>query len=321
MKNEEQKEAIKNLKNQLSTILIDKEDVIEDILVATLARGHVLLEDIPGIGKTVLVKGLSRILGCSNRRIQFTPDLLPSDVTGVSIFNQKTSEFEFRPGPIMANIVLADEINRTSPKTQSSLLEAMEERQVTVDGSTYKLPEPFMVFATQNPIEHEGTYNLPEAQLDRFMIRCSIGYPSSEGEKQIINSQLNGEHPLDKLDSGQVISADQLMMLQNQVDSIKVNDEIIDYIVTLVRKTREYPSIYLGGSPRAALALIKASKAKAMLLDRTYVIPDDVKGMFKQVLCHRIILHTDEVIQGEKADAVLEKILNDTSVPIGKQVG
>ncbi|WP_353892986.1 MoxR family ATPase [Proteinivorax hydrogeniformans] len=321
MEHAEEKKVIESIRKQLSTILIDKDEVIEDILVATLANGHVLLEDIPGIGKTVLVKGLAKIMGCSNRRIQFTPDLLPSDVTGVSIFNQKTTEFDFKPGPVMANVVLADEINRTSPKTQASLLEAMEEKQITVDGATYKLPEPFIVFATQNPIEHEGTYNLPEAQLDRFMIRCSIGYPSVNGEKQIINSQLKGEHPLERLDPEQTVSIEQLKSLQKRVDDINTSDELIDYIVDLVRKTREHPAIYLGGSPRAALALIKASKSKALLSGRGYVIPDDVKAMFKQVLGHRIILHTDEIMQGQKPQLVLREILNGTDVPVGKQVG
>ncbi|WP_091350202.1 AAA family ATPase [Anaerobranca gottschalkii] len=304
------------MRENLSKVLLDKGETVDDILVALLAKGHVLLEDVPGVGKTVLVKGLSKLLGCKFKRIQFTPDLLPSDITGISIYNQKTGEFEYKKGPIMANIILADEINRTSPKTQSSLLEGMEEGQVTIDGETYPLPEPFLVFATQNPIEYEGTYSLPEAQLDRFLMKCHIGYPSFLGEREILLSQMDGTHPLDKLE--QILDIEGLKELQQKVTEVKVSEPILNYILEIVRSTRTYPSVYLGSSPRGALALTKGAKAKAFINERDYVIPDDVKEIAVKVLAHRIIIKPEEVMQGVTGEKVIEDILKGVEVPIGR---
>jgi MoxR-like ATPase len=307
---------VKEMRENLSKVLLDKGETVDDILVALLAKGHVLLEDVPGVGKTVLVKGLSKLLGCTFKRIQFTPDLLPSDITGISIYNQKTGEFEYKKGPIMANIILADEINRTSPKTQSSLLEGMEEGQVTIDGETYPLPEPFLVFATQNPIEYEGTYSLPEAQLDRFLMKCQIGYPSFLGEREILLSQMDGTHPLDKLEK--ILDIEELIELQQKVTEVKVSEPILNYILEIVRSTRTHPSVYLGSSPRGALALTKGAKAKAFINEREYVIPDDVKELAVKVLAHRIIVKPEDVMQGVTGEKVIEEILKGVEVPIGR---
>ncbi len=309
-------EKVYRLREELSKVLLDKGDTVDDILIALLAKGHVLLEDVPGVGKTVLVKGLSKLLGCRFKRIQFTPDLLPSDVTGISIYNQKIQDFEYKPGPIMANIILADEINRTSPKTQSSLLEAMEENQVTIDGETYELPQPFLVFATQNPIEYEGTYSLPEAQLDRFLMKCNIGYPSFEGEKEILLSQMDGVHPLDKLTD--ILSVQELQGLQGEVTQVKISEPIMNYILDLTRATRNHPSIYLGSSPRGALALTKASRARAYINNRDFVTPDDVKDVAIKVLAHRIIVKPEEIIQGVNSMDVIKEVICQVEVPVGK---
>lgn len=308
-------EQITKLKEGLSKILLDKEDTVDDVLLALLAKGHVLLEDVPGVGKTVLVKGLSKLLGCKFKRIQFTPDLLPSDVTGISIFNQKIQDFEYKPGPIMANIILADEINRTSPKTQSSLLEAMEENQVTIDGETYTLPEPFLVFATQNPIEYEGTYSLPEAQLDRFLMKSNIGYPSFSGERSIVLSQMDGTHPLEKIE--ETLSLEDILKLQKQVNTIRISEPVMDYILNLIRGTRVHPSVYLGSSPRGALALTKISRARAFLNGREFVTPDDVKSVAVKVIAHRIIIKPEEIIQGVTNEDVIKDILRQVVVPAG----
>lgn len=299
--------------DNLNKVLIGKPEVVESVAVALLCQGHVLVEDVPGLGKTMLVKGLARSLGCKFSRIQFTPDLLPSDVVGVTIYNQKTTEFQFRPGPIMANIILADEINRTSPKTQSSLLEAMEESQLTVDGETWKLPNPFMVLATQNPIEYEGTFPLPEAQLDRFLLRLEIGYPSEETEQEIIRSQEKGHHPLDSLE--QVLEASVLLAAQQEAANVSLSDKLNAYIVALCHRTRHHSALYLGASPRGSLGLARAAKALAWLQERDYVIPDDIKAMAVPVLAHRVILNPEEKLQGLNTRDIITKIVNTVAVP------
>jgi MoxR-like ATPase len=303
------------LTGNLEKVLIDKPGVVEMIAVALLCQGHVLLEDVPGLGKTMLVKGLARSLGCRFNRIQFTPDLLPSDVIGVTIYNQKTMEFQYRPGPIMANIVLADEINRTSPKTQSSLLEAMEERQLTVDGETWQLPKPFMVIATQNPIEYEGTFPLPEAQLDRFLLRLDIGYPGPETEQKIIRSQEHGLHPLDSLE--QTLELPELLIAQQEAANVRLTDILLNYIVELCRRTRHHSCLYLGASPRGSLALARTAKALAWLRGRNYVLPDDIKEMSIPVLAHRVILNPEDKLQGLRSQDVIEEVVNSVAVPTG----
>ncbi|HLY30481.1 MAG TPA: MoxR family ATPase, partial [Ktedonobacterales bacterium] len=257
-------------------VIIGKQDAVRLTLIAVLCGGHVLIEDVPGVGKTTLVKSIARTIGCDFKRIQFTPDLLPSDVTGVSIYNQQTNSFEFRPGPIISQFVLADEINRATPKTQSALLEAMEESHITVDGVEYDLPAPFLVMATQNPIEYEGTFPLPEAQLDRFMLNIKLDYPSPRDEVHILDSQ-QYRHPIDSL--GQAISIDTLLAMQSRVREVRVEREIREYIVTLVTATRQHNQIYLGASPRGSLALFHAAQALAIIKGRDYVIPDDVKAL------------------------------------------
>lgn len=306
-------QKIKGLLDNLNKVLIGKESVVEMVAVALICQGHVLVEDVPGLGKTMLVKGLARSLGCKFSRIQFTPDLLPSDVVGVQVYNQKTMEFQYRPGPVLANIVLADEINRTSPKTQSSLLEAMEERQLTVDGETRPLPEPFMVLATQNPIEYEGTYPLPEAQLDRFLLRLQIGYPSPDNEVKIIRTQEHGEHPLDGLE--QVLSIDELQIIQREAANVTLSDSLAAYIVELCNRTRSNTSLYLGASPRGSLGLARTAKALAWLRGRDYVLPDDIKAMAVPVLAHRVILNPEEKLQGQTAEDVIRKIISSVHVP------
>ncbi|MTI96779.1 MAG: MoxR family ATPase [Firmicutes bacterium] len=299
--------------DNLNQVLIDKGSVVELLCVALLCQGHVLLEDVPGLGKTMLVKGLARSLGGKFSRIQFTPDLLPSDVIGVTIYNQKTMEFLYRPGPVMANIVLADEINRTSPKTQSSLLEAMEERQLTVDGETWSLPSPFMVVATQNPIEYEGTFPLPEAQLDRFLLRLEIGYPEEHTEMTIVRSQEDGSHPLTGI--GQVMDTDELMTAQKLAGSIKLSDGLLHYIVELCSATRKHPALYLGVSPRGSLALARSAKALAWLRGRDYVLPDDIKEMAIPTLSHRLILNPEDKLQGLRQQDIVDELVNSISVP------
>lgn len=306
-------QRIQGLLDNLNKVLIGKKPVVEMVAVALICQGHVLVEDVPGLGKTMLVKGLARSLGCKFSRIQFTPDLLPSDVVGVQVYNQKIMEFQYRPGPVMANIVLADEINRTSPKTQSSLLEAMEEHQLTVDGETRPLPEPFMVLATQNPIEYEGTFPLPEAQLDRFLLRLQIGYPSPENEVEIIRTQEHWDHPLDSLE--QVLSIDELQSVQKEASRVALSDSLAAYIVELCNRTRTNSSLYLGASPRGSLGLARTAKALAWLRGRDYVLPDDIKTMAVPVLAHRVILNPEERLQGQTAQDVIRKIINTVSVP------
>ncbi len=292
-------------------VIFGKHHEVELALVALICRGHILLEDVPGTGKTVLAKAISRSLGCSFRRIQFTPDLLPSDVTGVSIFNQRNNAFEFRAGPIMSQIVLADEINRATPKTQSALLEAMEEHQVTVDGVTYPLPEPFLVMATQNPIEYEGTFPLPEAQLDRFFVRLQLGYPKEKEEIAILDAQ-RVIHPLETIE--QVLSADELLAAQAEVKDIHIAEPVKAYIVGVVSATRSHPDVYLGASPRGSLALARASQAFAMLQGRDFVLPDDAKQLAAPTLAHRLILQPQARLKDLAATTVIAEVL--ASVPV-----
>ncbi|HEX9044086.1 MAG TPA: MoxR family ATPase [Candidatus Limnocylindrales bacterium] len=292
-------------------VIVGKHDEVRMALVALLCRGHLLIEDVPGTGKTVLAKAIARSLGCSFRRIQFTPDLLPSDVTGLSIFNQKTQEFEFRPGPILAQVVLADEINRATPKTQSALLECMEERQATIDGVTHPMPDPFLVIATQNPIEYEGTFALPEAQLDRFMLRMRMGYPSAFDEVDILEQQ-RMVHPLDSLT--EVCSVEELREMQTAVRDVYVDPTVSDYIVRLVGATRTHPDVYLGASPRGSIALYRAGQALAALLGRDYVIPDDIKVLAEAALAHRVIVKTAASVHDVLANQIVRELLD--SVPI-----
>ena len=292
-------------------VIVGKHAEVRLALVALLCQGHLLIEDVPGTGKTSLAKAISKSLGCTFRRIQFTPDLLPSDVTGLSIYNQKTQEFEFRPGPIMAQIVLADEINRATPKTQSSLLECMEERQATIDGVTYMMPEPFLVIATQNPIEYEGTFALPEAQLDRFMLRIQLGYPKPEEEVRILDEH-KSHRPIDDLE--EVASADELRGMQEGVREIYVDPQVSEYIVRLVTATRNHPDIYLGASPRGSLALYRAGQAYAALAGRDYVIPDDVKALAVPALAHRTIVKTAATVRDVDSTLIIRELLD--SVPV-----
>jgi MoxR-like ATPase len=281
-----------------------------------LCQGHVLIEDVPGVGKTVLAKALARTFGGTFRRVQFTPDLLPSDVTGVSVYNQRSGQFEYRPGPIMGNVVLADEINRATPKTQSALLEAMEERQVSVDGETYALSRPFVVLATQNPIEYEGTFPLPEAQLDRFLIRISLGYPSRGGELAILESAgrpSDGRHPVDLLD--QALTLEELVLLQAAARGVYVDPHVREYIVSLVVATRDHPEIYLGASPRGSLALFHACQAWALLRGRDFVLPDDVKALAEPALAHRLILAPGARVKNVSSRTLVAELLARLPVP------
>jgi len=302
-------EIIKNM-NQ---VMIGKNEIIELVLVAVMSGGHVLLEDVPGVGKTMLVRSLARSLGCEFKRIQFTPDLLPSDVTGVSIYNQRELDFEFREGPIFGNIILADEINRTSPKTQSALLEAMEESNITVDGETRPLPSPFNVIATQNPIEYEGTFPLPEAQLDRFLLKLRMGYPTMDEEIEVL-SRAQESHPIEKITP--VIGLQELQELQKEVRKVHIESSMKDYIVRLTHATREHPAVYLGASPRGSLALLRASQALALIRGRDYVVPDDIKRLAPYTLEHRIILKSESRLSGATAQRVIEEILQNQRVPI-----
>ncbi len=292
-------------------VIVGKHNEVRLALVALMCRGHLLIEDVPGTGKTVLAKAFARSLGCSFRRIQFTPDLLPSDVTGLSIYNQKTQEFEFRPGPIMAQVVLADEINRATPKTQSSLLECMDERQATIDGVTHQMPDPFLVIATQNPIEYEGTFALPEAQLDRFLLRIRMGYPQPIDEIVILDEQKR-THPLDELE--EVVGLEELREMQAAIREVHVESSISDYIVRLVNGTRNHPDVYLGASPRGSIAIYRASQALAGLLGRDYVIPDDVKALAEAALAHRLIIKTSSTIHDVQAGQVVRELLETLPV-------
>ena len=296
----------------VESVIVGKHSEVRFALVALLCRGHLLIEDVPGTGKTVLAKAIAKSLGCSFRRIQFTPDLLPSDVTGLSIYNQKTQEFEFRAGPIMSQVVLADEINRATPKTQSSLLECMEERQATVDGTTWAMPDPFLVIATQNPIEYEGTFALPEAQLDRFMLRIRLGYPQPVEEVVILDEQKRS-HPIDEI--AVVCTVEELRDMQNAVREIYVDPTVSEYIVRLVGATRSHPDVYLGASPRGSIALYRAGQALAGLLGRDYVIPDDVKALAEAALAHRLIVKTSSSIHDVQPAQIVRELLD--TIPVG----
>ncbi|HEY7452209.1 MAG TPA: MoxR family ATPase [Candidatus Limnocylindria bacterium] len=297
----------------IERVIVGKHAEVRLAMVSLLCEGHILIEDVPGVGKTMLAKALSRSIGCTFRRIQFTPDLLPSDVTGLSIFNQKTQDFEFRPGPIMAQVVLADEINRATPKTQSALLECMEERQATIDGVSYEMPTPFLVIATQNPIEYEGTFALPEAQLDRFLLRIRLGYPKPMEELVILDEQKR-LHPIESIQ--QVLSLEELRQMQAGIKEIYVDQAVADYIIRLVGATREHADVYLGASPRGSLHLYKAAQALAAISGRDYVIPDDVKQLAVPVLGHRLIVRSQASLREVDNDAIVREIL--TTVPIAE---
>jgi len=302
----------KKIIGNIEKVVIGKRQEIILALVAYLCEGHVLLEDVPGVAKTMLARALAASVGCSFKRVQCTPDLLPNDITGASIFNPKTTEFEFRAGPLFAQIVLADEINRTTPRTQAALLEAMAERRVTVDGETYVLEPPFLVIATQNPVDHEGTFPLPEAQLDRFLVRLSLGYPSQEEEGKMLEL-LRKEHPIEKLEA--VVSAAEVIGCQQSVREVYVDPKVRDYIVEIIRATREHDDIALGGSPRASMALYRAAQALAAVRGHDFVLPDDVKRMAQAVLSHRLIVRPESRLRKVTAAAVVAEILNETSVP------
>jgi MoxR-like ATPase len=305
-------EVTEKVSANVEKVIVGKHDEVQLTLLALLRQGHLLIEDVPGVGKTMLAKSIARSIGCTFRRIQFTPDMLPSDVTGVSVFNQKTREFEFRPGPVMAQIVLTDEINRATPKTQSALLECMEERQVTVDGTTYPMARPFLVLATQNPIEYEGTFPLPEAQLDRFMMRISLGYPEPEDEITMMDSQ-QYVHPVEEI--GQVVDAEELLEAQETIKDIYIDNSVKEYIVAVVGETRKHPDVYLGASPRGSLALYKTSQARAALMGRDYVIPDDIKALAQVALAHRLIISPSARIKNVDPKAVVEEIIGSVPVP------
>ena len=298
--------------DNVSTVIVGKQNAIELVVVALLSSGHVLIEDVPGVGKTTLAKSIARSLGLTFNRIQFTPDLLPSDVTGVTIFNQQTHEFEFRHGPIMSQIVLADEINRATPKTQSALLEAMEESQTTVDGTTYALPKPFLVLATQNPIEYEGTFPLPEAQLDRFLLRVNLGYPDRDNELKVLRDRQH-EQPIDVVQ--QVINTEDIRSIQDAVHDIYVDELVYGYIVDVIRATREHPDLYLGASPRASLGLFRSGQALAAIRGRNYVIPDDVKHLAEAVISHRIIISPAARIRNVDTRNIVSDVLDSVPVP------
>lgn len=304
--------------NNIEKVIIGKKSTIELTVISLLCSGHLLIEDVPGVGKTMLARSIARSLGCSFSRIQFTPDMLPSDVTGVSIFNQVSRKFEYRAGPIMAQIVLGDEINRATPKTQAALLEAMEEQQVTVDGKTHFLPVPFMVLATQNPIEYEGTFQLPEAQLDRFLMRINLGYPNSTNEINILDSQRH-HHPLEDLK--QVVSVEELIKVQEDVKNVYVAPEVKVYIVDLVRQTREHSEVYLGASPRGSLSLYRTSRAIAAIRGRDFVLPDDVKALAIPTFSHRLILGPAARLRDLSAEKVVKEIINNVRVPGGDLIG
>lgn len=299
----------KNIEN----VIVGKGDAIELLLVALLCEGHVLIEDVPGVGKTMLARSLAISLGGEFKRLQCTPDLLPNDITGISIFNQSSKDFEFRPGPVFVNVLLADEINRATPRTQSALLEAMQESQVTVDGITYPLPKPFIVLATQNPIEYEGTFPLPEAQLDRFLMKIFLGYPNQPEEKEILK-RLKGKHPIESLEKS--VNLTEVLPLITQVWGVNVDETIVDYIIRIINKTRNHPEILLGGSPRATLSLFKCAQALAAIRNRNYVLPDDVKYLAVPVLSHRLLLNPKAELQGKTSENIIRRIIEDTPLEL-----
>jgi MoxR-like ATPase len=300
--------------NNIEKVIVGKRSAVELAIISLLCQGHLLIEDVPGVGKTVLARSIAKSLGCIFSRIQFTPDMLPSDVTGVSIYNQVSTQFEFRPGPLMAQIVLSDEINRATPKTQAALLEAMEEHQITVDGVTHILPRPFMVLATQNPIEYEGTFPLPEAQLDRFLLRLRLGYPDINDEINILERQ-QYQHPVNDLK--QIAPADELLQAQEAIKSIYVAPAIKRYIVELTHQTRQHEDVYLGASPRGSLALFRTGQARAAIEGRDFVLPDDIKALIKPALSHRVILGPAARLRDLSSDQILDEIISRVPVPGG----
>ena len=309
-------EKIALLQSSIETIIRGKTEVVRLAIVTLIAGGHLLIEDVPGVGKTTLAHALARALDCTFQRIQFTSDLLPSDVLGLSVYNQLAGVFEWKPGPVFANVVLADEINRTTPKTQSALLEAMAERQVTTEGITHSLPSPFIVLATQNPIEHHGTYPLPESQLDRFMLRLRIGYPGADDEKKILRDREHAE-PLDRMRP--VMTADDVLDLQQKVASVSVDDAIVDYLMRIVAATRDSEMLDLGVSPRATLALFRAAQALALTEERAYCVPDDIKRLVIPIFAHRLVIssrYASSLRRSEEAEAVLREIMKAVSVPL-----
>jgi MoxR-like ATPase len=301
------------LRENIGRVIVGKDRVVELVLVALLSEGHILLEDVPGLGKTVLARSVARSLGCSFKRIQFTPDLIPTDITGITFYNQRSGEFEFRPGPIVAQVVLADEINRATPRTQSALLEAMEERQLTTEGVTLQLPSPFLVIATQNPVELEGTFPLPEAQLDRFLLRLSLGYPSEREERAILD-RFEAESPL--VDLPEVAAAEELVAAARAVRAVHCEGVVRDYIVQIVQATRSHAGLDLGASPRASLALFRAARALAAVRGRAYVIPDDVKALAPAVLPHRLILSSSARLRGRDAAGIVGEVLGSVPAPV-----
>ncbi len=307
------KDTAAQVKANIEKVIVGKGESIELALVALLCEGHILIEDVPGIGKTTLAKAIARSLSCTFRRIQFTPDLLPSDITGISFFNQKTQEFEFRPGPILTQILLADEINRATPRTQSALLEGMQERQITVDGETMPLPRPFLVLATQNPIELEGTFPLPEAQIDRFLLKIKLGYPSEDDENAIL-LRFEREDPLDTLTP--VVESQALLALQDEVRTIHVDEAVRQYIVQVARATRQNAALELGASPRATLALYKAAQALAAIRGRSFVIPDDVKYLAPAVLAHRLLISPQARLRGRNREQIVQEVVAAVPVPV-----
>jgi MoxR-like ATPase len=308
--------AVTRIIENINKVIIGKEEPIILSLTALLAGGHVLLEDVPGVGKTMLVRSLARSVDCDFKRIQFTPDLLPSDVTGVSIYNPKTLEFEFRPGPILGNIVLADEINRTSPKTQSSLLEAMEEKNITVEGNALPLADPFFVMATQNPVDYEGTYPLPEAQLDRFLLKIQMGYPNAAEELSMLAS-IGANHPITRVEP--VMTKDELLQMQKDVTNVYMDQQIQQYIVNLAQASRKHPDVYLGLSPRGSIALVRAAKAYAYIHYRDYVIPDDVQTLAPYVIGHRVLLRSEARYDGLTSEKLIQRLLEAVEVPVEKE--
>ncbi len=311
-------QVAQSIVENIKKIIIGKDRAVELAVVTLLCQGHALIEDVPGVGKTMLARSLARSTGCAFRRIQFTPDLLPSDITGVSIYNQQTGAFEFKPGPILSQLVLADEINRATPKTQSALLESMDEQQVTVEGTTHLLPAPFTVMATQNPIEYEGTFPLPEAQLDRFLATIRLGYPSLEQELAIVSSQEQA-HPIDSLE--EVVSAEQILEVQQSVKSVYVDDLIREYVVTLVDRTRTHPDAALGSSPRGSLALFRGAQALALVRGRDFALPDDVKELAEPMLSHRIIVSPAGRMRGVQSSDVVASLVEEVPVPGAQPAG
>lgn len=305
------------LTTNMGKVIIGKEQALKLLVISLICHGHVLIEDVPGVGKTVLAKSLAKSLGCKFTRIQFTPDMLPGDVTGISIYNQKDKTFEYKPGPIMTQILLADEINRATPKTQSALLEGMEERQISVDGTTYPLPTPFIVLATQNPIEYEGTFPLPEAQLDRFLVKIRLGYPSMDNEVNILTVQKN-VHPLETI--SKVVEVDELVEVQNIVKDVFISDRTKKYIVEVVRSTRAHPDVYLGSSPRGSLGIFHTSQVLAAINNRAYVLPDDVKELAIPVLAHRLVINPGGRVKNITPELVIREILERTPVPGGSDL-